>query len=217
MNRSLFAAPAVAALLLTGLTGIAAAQTDEQRSCAVVEAELAEAETAAQLPVTIGGGTFTTLPALQDFRDRLADTPAAQDSVAKAQAVLDAAARVSVLQQEQTTCTDTTEEPPAAEEPTADVPDPAETQSPADRPEVPLYADCAEARSFGAAPINEGNPGYRAGLDSDGDGVACEIDDPDTAGNTATGDDDTLGGTDDSNSGIVDSIPSGAVATGYVA
>lgn len=36
------------------------------------------------------------------------------------------------------------------------------------------YANCAEARAAGAAPLRRGDPGYRAGLDRDGDGVACE-------------------------------------------
>ena len=36
------------------------------------------------------------------------------------------------------------------------------------------YANCAAARAAGAAPLNRGDPGYRAGLDRDGDGVACE-------------------------------------------
>ena len=36
------------------------------------------------------------------------------------------------------------------------------------------YKNCAEARAAGAAPLHRGEPGYRPGLDSDGDGVACE-------------------------------------------
>ncbi|WP_075662236.1 excalibur calcium-binding domain-containing protein [Streptomyces acidiscabies] len=36
------------------------------------------------------------------------------------------------------------------------------------------YADCDEARAAGAAPLHRGDPGYRSGLDRDGDGVACE-------------------------------------------
>jgi hypothetical protein len=36
------------------------------------------------------------------------------------------------------------------------------------------YKNCTAARAAGAAPIYEGQPGYRAGLDRDGDGVACE-------------------------------------------
>ena len=36
------------------------------------------------------------------------------------------------------------------------------------------YGNCSEARAAGAAPIYAGQPGYRRGLDRDGDGVACE-------------------------------------------
>lgn len=36
------------------------------------------------------------------------------------------------------------------------------------------YAQCSEARAAGVAPIRAGQPGYRSGLDADGDGVACE-------------------------------------------
>jgi len=36
------------------------------------------------------------------------------------------------------------------------------------------YNNCAEVRAAGKAPLYRGQPGYRSGLDSDGDGVACE-------------------------------------------
>lgn len=36
------------------------------------------------------------------------------------------------------------------------------------------YAGCREARAARAAPIHEGQPGYRSGMDGDGDGIACE-------------------------------------------
>jgi hypothetical protein len=36
------------------------------------------------------------------------------------------------------------------------------------------FANCAAARAAGAAPLRRGDPGYRAGLDRDNDGVACE-------------------------------------------
>ena len=36
------------------------------------------------------------------------------------------------------------------------------------------YPNCASARAVGAVPIRVGEPGYRAGLDRDRDGVACE-------------------------------------------
>lgn len=39
---------------------------------------------------------------------------------------------------------------------------------------TPYYRNCAAARAAGVAPILRGQPGYRSGLDRDGDGVACE-------------------------------------------
>lgn len=36
------------------------------------------------------------------------------------------------------------------------------------------FSRCAEAREAGMAPLYAGTPGYRPGLDGDGDGVACE-------------------------------------------
>lgn len=36
------------------------------------------------------------------------------------------------------------------------------------------YRNCAEARTAGAAPMYQGQPGYRSALDADGDGIACE-------------------------------------------
>nr|BFD96132.1 hypothetical protein KitaXyl93_74920 [Kitasatospora sp. Xyl93] len=36
------------------------------------------------------------------------------------------------------------------------------------------YANCSAAKAAGAAPLHRGEPGYRAGLDRDGDGTACE-------------------------------------------
>lgn len=36
------------------------------------------------------------------------------------------------------------------------------------------YENCAEVRAAGAAPLHRGEPGYRPGLDRDGDGIACD-------------------------------------------
>lgn len=36
------------------------------------------------------------------------------------------------------------------------------------------YANCAEVRADGAAPIQEGDPGWDEKFDRDGDGVGCE-------------------------------------------
>lgn len=52
---------------------------------------------------------------------------------------------------------------------------PARAGSPPARP-VPgrAYANCAEARAAGAAPVRRGDPGYGAHLDRDNDGTGCE-------------------------------------------
>jgi hypothetical protein len=36
------------------------------------------------------------------------------------------------------------------------------------------WSRCDDARAIGTAPIYIGEPGYREGLDRDGDGIACE-------------------------------------------
>jgi endonuclease YncB( thermonuclease family) len=59
--------------------------------------------------------------------------------------------------------------PPPAPDPVPVVPPPP----PAPDPEV-YYANCDAARAVGAAPLYASDPGYRPGLDRDGDGVACE-------------------------------------------
>ena len=38
----------------------------------------------------------------------------------------------------------------------------------------PYYANCAEARRAGVAPIYSWQPGYRSEMDGDDDGIACE-------------------------------------------
>jgi hypothetical protein len=46
--------------------------------------------------------------------------------------------------------------------------------TPSASPRAVFYPDCAAARAAGHSPLNRGDPGYRTGLDGDGDGVACE-------------------------------------------
>ena len=55
-----------------------------------------------------------------------------------------------------------------------DVPDPAPARAADPAPGVVFYKNCTEATKAGAAPLYVGDPGYRAALDRDGDGVACE-------------------------------------------
>ena len=61
---------------------------------------------------------------------------------------------------------------PAAEAPAQQAPAQPVQQAPA-RSSV-YYKNCDAVRAAGAAPLHRGEPGYRPGLDSDGDGVACE-------------------------------------------
>lgn len=54
---------------------------------------------------------------------------------------------------------------------------PATTQAAPAAPENTksvYFGSCKAAREAGASPLHRGDPGYRAGLDRDGDGVACE-------------------------------------------
>lgn len=59
-------------------------------------------------------------------------------------------------------------------------PSPSASATPSPSPSAsasgPLYANCDAARAAGAAPLHQGDPGYRSALDGDGDGVACEDD-----------------------------------------
>lgn len=61
-------------------------------------------------------------------------------------------------------------DPPVVQEPELPVPAAPAPPAPADL----YFAKCADARAAGAAPLYAGQPGYRPGLDGDGDGVACE-------------------------------------------
>lgn len=56
---------------------------------------------------------------------------------------------------------------------------PSRTPAPAPQRALDLgggvyYPNCAAARAAGAAPLRVNDPGYRAGLDRDRDGIACE-------------------------------------------
>ncbi|MFD7652730.1 thermonuclease family protein [Actinosynnema sp. NPDC059797] len=63
---------------------------------------------------------------------------------------------------------------PAPVQPAPVQPAPVQPAPQPDPPAGAYYANCAAARAAGAAPLYAGQPGYRPGLDRDGDGVACE-------------------------------------------
>lgn len=75
----------------------------------------------------------------------------------------------------------TTTAPANAPTPTQAAPEPTSPPSPvptaAATTSVPVpvfYANCDAARAAGVAPLRRGQPGYRAALDRDGDGIACQ-------------------------------------------
>lgn len=72
-----------------------------------------------------------------------------------------------------TTTTTTTTPAPTTVPATVPVTEPPTTAPPATSGNV-YYANCTAARAAGAAPLYRGEPGYRSGLDRDGDGIACE-------------------------------------------
>ena len=51
---------------------------------------------------------------------------------------------------------------------------PTATKKTTTPPPQAYYANCDAVRAAGAAPLYRGQPGYRAALDRDNDGVACE-------------------------------------------
>jgi Excalibur calcium-binding domain len=59
---------------------------------------------------------------------------------------------------------------------TTAAPGPATTQkrTTTEKASGPYFRSCTEAKAAGAAPLHVGEPGYRSGLDGDGDGVACQ-------------------------------------------
>ncbi len=62
---------------------------------------------------------------------------------------------------------------PVVPQPVVPQPQPQPKPEPAP-PAAAYYANCAAAKAAGAAPLYAGQPGYRAALDRDKDGVACE-------------------------------------------
>ena len=63
----------------------------------------------------------------------------------------------------------------AAAEWSVDDPEPVAEPEPHSEPAADVYyQNCAAVRAAGAAPLNEGEPGYAPKLDRDRDGVACE-------------------------------------------
>jgi hypothetical protein len=99
--------------------------------------------------------------------EKAAAEKAAADKAAADKAVADQAAQAAAAQA-------------AAEQAARDaaarqaVPAPAAPAVPAPAAPSAYFGSCADAKAAGAAPLYSGQPGYRAALDRDRDGVACE-------------------------------------------
>ncbi len=70
-----------------------------------------------------------------------------------------------------TTTPPVTTPPAPAPPPTRAAPRPPARPTP---PAAVHFRSCREARAAGVTPLRRGDPGYRRGLDRDGDGIACE-------------------------------------------
>lgn len=90
-----------------------------------------------------------------------AEKAAADKAAADAAAAQQAAAQQAAAQQ-------------AAQQAAKPAPAPAVPAPAAPAPAAAYYGSCADARNAGAAPLYAGQAGYRAALDRDKDGVACE-------------------------------------------
>jgi micrococcal nuclease len=73
-----------------------------------------------------------------------------------------------------TSSSTTASESPPATAPAPFVAPAPPAATPAPPPTSAYYGNCDAARAAGAAPIRVGQPGYRKGLDRDGDGTACD-------------------------------------------
>lgn len=109
--------------------------------------------------------TITSLPALAPAPE-LAPTPV----VAPAPHLAPAPARAATPVPTPVAAPDSPVAPPNAGSPTRST----DSSSAGSTGGSPYYANCAAARAAGVAPLHKGDPGYRSGLDRDGDGTACE-------------------------------------------
>ncbi|MDT3443592.1 excalibur calcium-binding domain-containing protein [Pseudofrankia sp. BMG5.37] len=110
--------------------------------------------------------TGTTSPATTPATTNPATTPT---TTAPAVAVTDPAGATSPPGQVDPPRTQQAPPPPPPAPATTAAPPPADPD-----PVDVYYANCAEARAAGAAPLHRGEPGYRSGLDRDNDGTACD-------------------------------------------
>ena len=96
-----------------------------------------------------------------------ADAAASASASAAAEAAASAAASASASAAAEAAASAAAEQP-AQEQPAQ------EPQSEPEEQARTYYANCTEAKAAGAAPLYQGEPGYRDKLDRDHDGIACE-------------------------------------------
>jgi hypothetical protein len=134
---------------VTSLEKLAADKAAAEKAAAEkAAAEKAAAELAAAAQAAAEKAAAEKAAADQAAAEQAAAAQAAAAQAAAEQAARDAAARQAVP---------------------APAPAPA-----APAPSSVYFGSCADAKAAGAAPLYSGQPGYRAGLDRDRDGVACE-------------------------------------------
>ncbi|MCU1568327.1 MAG: Excalibur calcium-binding domain protein [Pseudarthrobacter sp.] len=102
----------------------------------------------------------------QAAAEKVAADAAAAEQAAAEKAAADAAATQQAAQQAAAQ--------QAAQQAAKPAPAPAAPAPAAPAPAAAYYGSCADARNAGAAPLYAGQAGYRAALDRDKDGVACE-------------------------------------------
>jgi len=112
-------------------------------------------------------------------RTVVATTPAQPAATVTTEAEVEAADEPEVTEEalDEPEPTKTTSKPKPRPKPkpvrtTEEPEEPEEAEEPEDNDVY--YSNCSEARADGAAPLYRGDPGYRPGLDRDGDGDACE-------------------------------------------
>ena len=119
----------------------------------------------AQVPA----GQAITLTVNHDSAKAAASARASASAAAAAEASASAAAAEQARQEAARAAEQTQQQ---TQQPVQTEPD--QTQEQSDGSSGTYYANCADAWAAGAAPLHRGDPGYRAGLDRDDDGIACE-------------------------------------------
>ena len=119
----------------------------------------------AQVPA----GQAITLTVNHDSAKAAASARASASAAAAAEASASAAAAEQARQEAARAAEQTQQQ---TQQPVQTEPD--QTQEQSDGSSETYYANCADAWAAGAAPLHRGDPGYRAGLDRDDDGIACE-------------------------------------------